>query len=426
VRLRALPSGPIAGEASVPGDKSLSHRALIIAALAEGETRIENLLESDDVMATVTALRAFGIDVHKDGECWILRGGEWRSPAAPIDCGNSGTTARLLIGAAAGFPITATFDGDASLRSRPMRRLIEPLERMAARFEGSGRLPVTLHGGGLTGVRHENAPSSAQVKSAILLAGLSTSGEVIVDEPIPSRDHTEIMLREFGCDVAVDGGRVTLGANRRLRGRSIRLARDPSSAAFPWLAAAIVPNPGVTVRDVLLNSRRVGFIAALQRMGGDIALDNVRGLHGETIGDVRIRHSPLFGAHFTADEVPSMVDEIPALAVAAAFARGETLIEGLGELKHKESDRLAGVAAGLNACGIEAEVDGDALRIVGGGPRGGNVKAHGDHRLTMAFVTLGLASAEGVTVDGAEMIATSFPDFAGTMRSLGARIDELE
>ena len=426
MRLRASPSGPIRGVAPVPGDKSLSHRALILGALAEGETIIANLLEADDVMRTVAALRAFGIDVEKRGATWTVRGGEWRSPPQPIDCGNSGTAARLLIGAAAGFPLSATFIGDTSLLSRPMRRVTEPLERMGARVDGGDTLPITIRGGGLSGIRHVNAPPSAQVKSAILLAGLNAAGEVTVEEPVATRDHTEIMLREFGCDLAVEDRTVTLGANRRLHGREVEIAADPSSAAFAWAAAAIVPDSEVTVRDVLLNRLRSGFIVALQRMGGDVSLDNVRGRNGETVGDVRVRYAPLFGADFTPEEIPSMIDEIPALAVVAAFARGETLIEGLGELRHKESDRLAGIAAGLIACGIEAEVSGHSLRIVGGKPRGGEVATHGDHRLAMAFATLGLAAQDPVTVDGAEMIATSFPGFVETMRSIGARIDELE
>jgi 3-phosphoshikimate 1-carboxyvinyltransferase len=410
----------------MPGDKSLSHRALILGALAVGQTRIANLADGEDVMATIAALRAFGIAVEQAGADWIVTGGEWRSPDRPIACGNSGTTARLVMGAAAGLGLNATFTGDESLRRRPMRRVTEPLAHMGARFEGGENLPITLHGGGLGGIRHVNEPASAQVKSAILLAGLNANGEVAVDEPLPSRDHSEIMLRKFGCDVRVDGSRVALGSNRQLRGTELDLPGDTSSAAFLWLAAATVPGSEVAVREVLLNPRRAGFIVALQRMGGDVSFDNVRGRHGETIGDVRVRHSPLFGAVFTAEEVPSMVDEIPALAVAAAFARGETAIEGLAELRHKESDRLSGLAAGLNACGIECEADGDALRIVGGSPTGGIVRTRGDHRLAMAFATLGLASGEGVTVDEAEMIATSFPGFVPTMRSLGAQIDELE
>ena len=426
MKLRASPSGPIRGEAEIPGDKSLSHRALILGALAEGETRIAGLLEADDVMATVEALRAFGIDVSKRGKAWIVHGGEWREPDGPIDCGNSGTAARLLMGAAAGFDLTATFTGDESLRHRPMRRVTGPLARMGARIDGGDHLPITIRGGTLTGLQHVNDPASAQVKSAILLAGLHAAGDVTVEEPVASRDHTEIMLAEFGCDISSHDHTVSLGARRRLAGREIHIPGDPSSAAFAWLAAAIVPGSEVVVRDVLLNRLRAGFIVALQRMGGDVALDNVRGRNGETIGDVRVRHSPLFGADFSPSEIPSMIDEVPALAVAAAFARGETLIEGLGELRHKESDRLAGIANGLVACGVDASVEGDSLRISGGAFGGGTVKTHGDHRLAMAFAILGLASERPVTVDGAEMIATSFPTFVQSIRSLGARIDELE
>jgi 3-phosphoshikimate 1-carboxyvinyltransferase len=426
VRLRARPSRPIKGEIEVPGDKSLSHRALILGALAKGETRIAGLLESDDVLATVAALRAFGTSIEKHETTWLVGGCKWRSPVAPIDCGNSGTAARLLMGAAAGFDLTATFTGDASLRTRPMRRVTEPLQRMGARIDGEDRLPVTIRGGGLGAIAHVNDPPSAQVKSAILLAGVNADGDVTVEEPIPSRNHTEIMLREFGCDVSVDSLTVKLGPSRLLQGADLELPGDTSSAAFLLLAAAIAPGSEVTVHDVLLNRLRAGFIVALQRMGGDVALDNVRGRNGETIGDVRVRHAPLFAADFTPEEIPSMIDEIPALAVAATFARGETLIEGLGELRHKESDRLNGIAAGMVACGIEAEVIGNSLRIVGGKPAGGEVETQGDHRLAMAFATLGLAADGPVTVDGGEMIATSFPGFGEAMRSLGARIDELE
>jgi 3-phosphoshikimate 1-carboxyvinyltransferase len=426
VKLRASRSGPIRGEAAIPGDKSLSHRALIIGAMAEGETRIAGLLEAADVMATVGALGALGIDVRKTGDAWIVRGGEWRTPGEPIDCGNSGTAARLLMGAAAGYDLPATFTGDESLRRRPMRRVTEPLARMGALVDGGDHLPITIRGGKLTGIRHVNDPASAQVKSAILLAGLHAAGGVTVEEPVPSRDQTEILLAEFGCDISIHGDTVSLGAKRRLTGCEIQIPGDPSSAAFAWLAAAIVPGSEIIVRDVLLNRLRSGFIVALQRMGGDVALDNVRGRDGETIGDVRVRHAPLFGAVFTAEEIPSMIDEIPALAVAAALARGETLIEGLGELRHKESDRLTGIADGLTACGVEASIEGDALRIVGGKAQGGTVESHGDHRLAMSFAVLGLASERPVTVDGAEMIATSFPTFVKTMQSLGAEIDELE
>ena len=411
---------------AIPGDKSLSHRALIMGALATGETRIKGLLESDDVMATVAAIRAFGIDVERDKNAWTVRGGEWQSPDKPINCANSGTSARLLMGAAAGFDLTATFTGDDSLRRRPMRRITEPLERMGARIKGGDQLPITIRGGKLTGIHSVNQPASAQVKSAILLAGLHASGEIVIEEPVPSRDHTEVMLRQFGCEVGVDGAKVAMRGGQRLTATEISIPADPSSAAFAWLAAAIVPGSEVTVRDVLLNRLRSGFIVALQRMGGDIALDNVRGQHGETIGDVRVRHTPLFAADFTADEIPSMIDEIPALAVAAACARGETRIEGLDELRYKESDRLDGIADGLTACGIEARVEGDSLLIRGGSADGGEVETHNDHRLAMAFATLGLAAERPVTLDGAGMIATSFPGFVPAMRSIGAEIDELE
>ena len=427
-RLRASPSSPLRGIAAIPGDKSLSHRALILGALAEGETRIAGLLEADDVLATIRALRAFGIEVERTAEQWVVRGGQWRQPPEVIDCGNSGTAARLLLGTASGFPLCATLTGDESLRRRPMDRVLEPLAAMGARFDGEDRLPITLHGGNLGGIDYVNRYASAQVKSAILLAGLGARGPVRVIEPQPTRDHTEIMLGEFGCDVTTEDGVISLGEERKPIGCNMTIAGDTSSASFFWLAAAIIPGSEIIVRDVLLNRFRAGFIVALQRMGGDIALNNVRGRHGETIGDVRVRQAPLFGAEFSAEEIPSMVDEIPALGVAAAFARGETLIEGLAELRLKESDRLEGIAAGLTACGVEAAVDGDSLRILGSEdvPGGGDVPSHRDHRIAMAFATLGLAAREPVVVDGAEMIATSFPGFADVMRSVGARIDELE
>ena len=428
MRLTAAASGPLGGTIRIPGDKSVSHRALILGAMAEGKTRISGLLESGDVLATAAALMAFGIPVRREGRDWLVTGGGWRSPAAPVDCGNSGTAARLLIGAAAGFDLTATFTGDDSLRRRPMRRVTGPLSRMGARFDAMETLPITLTGGRLRGIDHRSDVSSAQVKSAILLAGLNADGTVKVTEPLPSRDHTEILLRQFGCDVRVEGTTVELTGNRRPVATAIAVPGDTSSASLLWLAAAIVPGSEITVRDVLLNPRRAGFVVALQRMGGDVALDNVRGQNGETIGDVRIRHGPLFGAWFTAEEIPSMIDEIPALAVVAAFARGSTTIEGLGELRHKESDRLSAIVAGLTQCEVEARADGDSLHIVGtrAVPGGANVHSFGDHRIAMAFAMLGLAAERPLTVDGAEMIATSFPAFADTLRSLGASVDELE
>ena len=431
--LRASPCGPLSGTADIPGDKSTSHRALILGALASGTTRITGLLESQDVLETVHALAAFGIEVAwEKGGCWTVAGGAWRPPGRPIDCGNSGTAGRLLIGAAAGFErLEATFTGDASLSRRPMRRIIEPLRRMGAKFAGGDTLPLTLHGAALGGIAHRNEPASAQVKSAILLAGLRTAGPVTVVEPVPSRDHTEIMLGEFGCDVRVEetreGRAVSLGENRALMACDIAIAADPSSAAFALTAAAIVPGSRVAVSGVLTNPLRTGLLGALREMGAEVTVSDARIQSGEQVAEIRITHRPLRPIEVAAERIPAMIDEIPLLAVAAAFANGESVIHGLGELRHKESDRLSAIDAGLIACGVSAVAEGDSLRIVGGEVRGGaTIGSAGDHRIAMAFAVLGLAAREPVVVDGAEMIATSFPGFAVVMRSIGAKIDELE
>jgi 3-phosphoshikimate 1-carboxyvinyltransferase len=411
----------------VPGDKSLSHRALILGALAQGETVIAGLLESADVLATAQALREFGIRVEQFGPGrWRVIGGRWRSPSRPIDCGNSGTSARLLMGAAAGQGVRATFIGDVSLSRRPMRRIRAPLEAMGVRFEDGDTLPLTLEGAVTRGIVHLNVPASAQVKSAVLLAGLGTDQPVEVAEPVPSRDHSEIMLAEFGVEVEHDGTVARLGFKRTLEGRLVEISGDPSSAAFALGAAAIVSGSEVTVRDILLNPHRSGFVMALQRMGADLSMSNIRGRGGETIGDVRVRFGPLFGAEFTAEEIPSMVDEIPILAVVAAGANGETRIEGLDELRHKESDRLALMTEGLTACGVDARAEGDALVVRGGAIRGeATVRTEGDHRIAMSHLVLGLAAQQPVTVEDAEMIGTSFPGFREAMRAIGARIEEV-
>ena len=381
------------------------------------------------MLATAAALRSFGVRVERFGPGrWRVIGGPWCSPEQPIDCGNSGTGVRLLMGAAAGQSVSASFTGDESLRRRPMGRVRQPLETMGARFDGGDTLPLTVMRGVNGGISHLNVPASAQVKSAVLLAGLGTDQPVDVAEPVPSRDHTEIMLASMGVDVDVerDGTTVRLGKRRTLSAALLGIAGDPSSAAFALAAAAIVPGSEVTAPDVLLNPHRSGFVMALQRMGADVALANVRGQGGETIGDVRVRHGPIFGAEFTAEEIPSMIDEIPILAVVAAFARGETRIEGLDELRHKESDRLALMARGLAACGVDARADGDALVVHGGAVRGGaEVGTAGDHRIAMAHLVLGLGAEEAVTVGEAEMIATSFPSFREAMRAIGADVAEV-
>lgn len=425
MELRASLSGALNGVAAVPGDKSCSHRALILATLAEGETRISGLLEAEDVMATAWAVEAFGASVERvaDGE-WRVRGAEWRSPSKPIDCGNSATSARLLLGAAAGFELTATFTGDASLSTRPMARVTAPLARMGARFEGGERLPIMLHGGRLGGIDWVNEPASAQVKSAILLAGLRAQGSVVVREPVPSRDHTEIMLREFGSEVVTESGAVALGEARALHGCDIAIAADPSSAAFVLTAAAIIPGSSVEVRDLLVNPMRTGLFELLEEMGADVQLSDERLQSGEIVATVRVGHGRLHAVEVPAERIPAMIDEVPLLSVAAAFADGETAIHGLGELRHKESDRLGAILAGLAACGVTALAQGDTLRVFGRGRvRGGaKVLAQGDHRIAMAFLVLGLAAEEAVTVDSAGMIATSFPGFVESMRGLGAEI----
>lgn len=429
MKLTASTGGPLVGDAEIPGDKSCSHRALILGAMAEGETRIRGLLESDDVLATARSIEAFGVGVDRTDDGWTIRGGQWRSPSGAIDCGNSGTGARLLMGAVAGMPgVRAEISGDASLSARPMRRVTVPLERMGSKFQGGDRLPLTIEGARLGGIDHRNVPASAQVKSAILLAGLGTAAAVTVTEPVPSRDHTEIMLSRFGCKVEVDdtkeGWVISLGRDRKLIGCALDIGADPSSAAFPLVSAAIVPSSDVQVRGMLVNPLRTGLYEVLEKMGAEIDLSNERIQAGEIVADIRVRCSQLRPCRVNADQVPAMIDEIPALAVACAFADGESVIEGLGELRVKESDRFGAIVAGLTACGVSAVGDGDTLRIFGRSkPRGGaTIATLGDHRIAMAFLALGLAAERPVEVDEAEMIDTSFPGFTKVMQSLGADI----
>jgi 3-phosphoshikimate 1-carboxyvinyltransferase len=427
-RLGAVSSPALRGVLEVPGDKSISHRALILGAIAEGETQIEGLLEGDDVLATAAAVGAFGAKVERTGQGqWRVVGAQWRTPSLPVDCGNSGTGARLLMGAAAGFPIEATFTGDISLNGRPMNRVFAPLRAMGARIDASegGRLPATVRGGGLNGISYLNSKSSAQVKSAILLAGLRADGEVEVIEPAPSRDHTENMLRAFGCDVDAAGDRIRLGERRRLSGTAVRVPADPSSAAFPLVAALISPESEISLRSVMVNPLRAGLFATLDEMGADLKFENRRSFGGEQVADIAVRSSQLRGVEVPASRAPSMIDEYPILAIAAAFATGRTVMHGLAELRVKESDRLAAIIAGLRACGVTAHEDGDSLIVegFGGPPAGGaSVAAHHDHRIAMSFLVMGLASRSAVTVDSVAMIATSFPCFTELMRSIGARI----
>lgn len=427
-RLVASPSARLAGTARVPSDKSISHRALMLGALAEGVTRIDGLLEAEDVLASAAALRAFGAGLERDGGRWIVRGGRWTTPRRALDLGNAGTGVRLLIGVAAGQGVAATFVGDPSLMKRPMDRVLDPLRAMGleAGDEG-GRLPVRLVPSRLSGLRYELPVPSAQVKSAVLLAGLGASGPVTVVEPVPTRDHTERMLSAFGAAVERDGNAITLNPRQRLVGASqLMVPADPSSAAFPLVAALVTEGSRVTLEGVMLNPRRAGLIAALRRMGARIEMREKTTVGGEVVADLVASSGPLNAIRVPPGDVPDMVDEVPILAVAAAFAAGTTRIEGLAELKVKESDRLAATARLLEAAGVTVRSGADWLEI-DGTPRpagGGEVETGHDHRIGMAALVLGLGAAAPMVITGAAAIATSFPGFSGLMNGLGARITE--
>jgi 3-phosphoshikimate 1-carboxyvinyltransferase len=415
----------------VPGDKSISHRALMFGALATGTTTIKGLLEAEDVLNTAKAVTALGAPAHKDGDTWTVLGrgtGGLKQPAAPIDFGNSGTGTRLMMGVVAGHGITVTMTGDASLSRRPMGRVLKPLRQMGLLTrEDRDTLPLTVEGSShLVPIEYVLPVPSAQVKSAILIAGLMAAGETTVIEKEATRDHTERMLRYFGADVQTEVTdrltRITVHGEAELEGRDVVVPGDPSSAAFLICAALLVPGSDVTVEGVLVNETRTGLYTTLQDMGADITLMHRREEGGEPIADIRARHSRLHGVHVPAERAPSMIDEYPVLAAVAGFAVGETRMDGLAELKVKESDRLAATAAGLTANGVRATVDGDTLIVHGTGQvaGGGTVATHLDHRIAMAFLTMGLASDRPVTVDDTAMIATSFPEFRGLMERLGA------
>ncbi|WP_416173661.1 3-phosphoshikimate 1-carboxyvinyltransferase [Brevundimonas sp.] len=434
----------------------MSHRALILGAMATGTTEIEGLLEGDDVLATARAAEAFGATVERLGQGrWRVTGqGGFRTPTYVIDCGNAGTGVRLLMGAAAGYPIKATFDGDASLRKRPMGRVTDHLERMGARFAWSGAnglLPADLTGGSLSAIDHVRVMASAQVKSAILLAALNADGATTVVEPVRSRDHTERMLAAFGADIQVteaselaerfDIDPVTNGTRRfpavhsfheivlkssKLTGTAVSVPGDPSSAAFPLAAGLIVPGSSVTVEGVMLNPLRTGLFQTWVDMGADLTITNRRSSGGEEVGDVTARHSSLKGTVVPPERAASMIDEYPILAATAAFAAGATVMRGIGEMRVKESDRIALMAAGLAACGVTVEEESEGFTVTGATVvRGGaTVTTHGDHRIAMSHLILGLAAEHAVTVDEPGMIATSFPGFVALMRGLGADIAE--
>lgn len=433
--LTARQSGPVQGRARVPGDKSISHRALILGALTVGETTVGGLLEGEDVLHTADAMRALGAHLERTGEqAWRIRGvgvAGFAQPVSPLDFGNSGTGCRLAIGAVAGSPVTVAFVGDESLRSRPMRRVLDPLEKMGARVlevADGGRLPLIIRGAtDPIPIIYEPPVASAQLKSAVLLAGLAASGETIVIEAEATRDHTERLLRHFGAKITSKsqgehGRRIVLKGQPELEPANVLVPADPSSAAFPLVAALLVPGSELVLEAVMTNPLRTGLLTTLREMGASIEVVDKRDDGGEEIADLRVRSSTLKGVDVPAERAPSMIDEYPILAVAASFAEGVTRLRGLQELRVKESDRLAATADMLRANGIAAEIEGDDLIVQGKGrPAGGaEVKTHMDHRIAMSALVMGLASENPVGIDDSAFIATSFPGFVELMRSIGA------
>lgn len=433
--LTARQSGPVQGRARVPGDKSISHRALILGALTVGETTVGGLLEGEDVLHTANAMRALGAHLERTGEqAWRIRGvgvAGFAQPVGPLDFGNSGTGCRLAIGAVAGSPVTVAFVGDESLRSRPMRRVLDPLEKMGARvleMADGGRLPLTIRGAAdPIPIIYEPPVASAQLKSAVLLAGLAAPGETTVIEAEATRDHTERLLKHFGAKITSKshgehGRRIVLKGQPELEPANVLVPADPSSAAFPLVAALLAPGSELVLEAVMTNPLRTGLLTTLREMGASIEVVDKRDDGGEEIADLRVRTSILKGVDVPAERAPSMIDEYPILAVAASFAEGVTRMRGVQELRVKESDRLAATVDMLRANGVAVEIEGDDLIVQGKGrPAGGaEVKTHMDHRIAMSALVMGLASENPVRIDDSAFIATSFPGFVELMRSIGA------
>ena len=435
--LSAHPGNALIGDIAVPGDKSISHRAVILGSLAIGATRISGLLEGEDVLGTIGAARQFGahVDRSEDGN-WVIEGfgtGGFSPPEDVIDCGNSGTGVRLLMGAMATSPVTAVFTGDSSLRNRPMGRVLGPISKFGANCIArlDRYLPATIVGADdPVPVHLELEVPSAQVKSAILLAGLNAPGRTVVTERVQTRDHTENMLALFGASVEIEecgGGRaISVGGHAELIPQTLTIPGDPSSAAFPATAALLTAGSKITVRGVCMNPTRIGLFATLEEMGANLRFENRRSECGEEVADIGAEFSTLAGVEVPPERAPAMIDEYPILAVAAAFAEGKTVMNGVQELRYKESDRLHAVARGLEACGVQVEEDEDKLIVFGNGPNGvkggATCRAFADHRIAMSFLCLGLASELPVVVDDTNSIATSFPQFARLMASIGADI----
>ena len=421
------PGGMLTGRLRVPGDKSISHRAVMFGALAEGVTEISGCLLGEDVRATMAAFRAMGVRIEERDEGRLIRvhgagQGGLRAPAEVLDLGNSGTSIRLITGILAGAGIPATLTGDASLRRRPMKRVTEPLARMGARLTSApnGTPPVVIGAGApLHGIEFPMQVASAQVKSAVLLAGLNASGRTCVIEPAPTRDHTERMLRGFGVTVEIDGARVCLSGGQALRGTSIAVPADLSSAAFFIVGASIAPGSDIVLENVGVNPTRTGVLDILALMGADIVRQHERDVGGEPVADLRVRAAPLRGIDIPPALVPLAIDEFPILFIAAACADGVTRVRGADELRHKESDRIATMAAGLTAAGVELETFDDGIEIRGGRLGGTTVESHGDHRIAMSFAIAALRAAGPMRITGAATIATSFPSFSSLARGAG-------
>ncbi len=434
--MSVLPRGSLRGTVTVPGDKSISHRSLMFAGLAVGESRIEGLLEGEDVLATAAAMRAMGATIERrDNGVWHVWGvgvGGLLQPEVALEMGNSGTSTRLLMGLVASHPITVTFTGDASLSKRPMGRVIDPLSQMGADFTSSpgGRLPLTMRGlCPAVPIEYTLPVASAQVKSAVLLAGLNTPGITRVIEPVPTRDHSERMLAGFGADLTVEetpqGRVISIRGEAELKPQNITVPGDPSSAAFWMVAASIVPGSEIVIANVGLNPTRTGLITALRMMGADITDENPRIVGGEPVADLRVRHAPLTAIEVPHDLAPSMIDEYPVLFVAAAFARGRTIARGAEELRVKESDRIAAMVAALGGNGVQLEEFEDGLAITGTGgdpiPGGAQVASKLDHRIAMSMAVAGLGARAAVNIDDVSPVATSYPGFFSTLDSLTDR-----
>jgi 3-phosphoshikimate 1-carboxyvinyltransferase len=423
------PGGVLKGRIRVPGDKSISHRSIMLASIAEGVTRISGFLEGEDAIATMNAFRALGVRIDGPGRGDVTVHGVGlhglKEPAATLDCGNAGTAMRLLAGLLAGQRFDSELTGDESLRRRPMKRVADPLNRMGARIETAegGRPPLRVRGGRkLTGIDYAMPVASAQVKSALLFAGLYAEGRTCVTEPAPTRDHTERMLEAFGCAVEKKGRTACVRGGPRLRATTIEVPADISSAAFFLVGAAMVPGSDLTLEHVGMNPTRTGVIEILRLMGADLELRNERLAGGEPVADIRVRGAALRGAEIPPELVPLAIDEFPALFVAAANANGTTVVTGAEELRVKESDRIQVMADGLQALGAHAEPTRDGMRVTGGPYHGGQVSSHDDHRVAMAFAMAGLRASEAVTIKDCANVATSFPDFVGLAASAGLRI----